>query len=68
MRQGAPADAVRAGVGPAGGPGLRHLRPPAHDRRGVLDIVAAVLAPLFALRLTAIQRTRSAQGPVVAAV
>ncbi|MGW2271938.1 hypothetical protein [Streptomyces yangpuensis] len=34
----------------------------------VLDSVAAVLAPLFALRLTAVQRIRSAQGPVVAAV
>ncbi|MFE5620620.1 DUF4328 domain-containing protein [Streptomyces virginiae] len=34
----------------------------------VLDIVAAILAPLFALRLTAMQRTRSAEGPVVAAV
>ncbi|KOU25748.1 MULTISPECIES: DUF4328 domain-containing protein, partial [unclassified Streptomyces] len=34
----------------------------------VLDIVAAILAPLFALRLTAMQRTKSAQRPVVAAV
>ncbi|RSS85823.1 DUF4328 domain-containing protein [Streptomyces sp. WAC05950] len=34
----------------------------------VLDIVAAVPAPLFALRLTAMQRTKSAQGTVVAAV
>ncbi|MFC9824004.1 DUF4328 domain-containing protein [Streptomyces erythrochromogenes] len=34
----------------------------------VLDIVAAVLAPLFVLRLTAMQRARSAQSPAVAAV
>ncbi|MEV6676988.1 DUF4328 domain-containing protein [Streptomyces erythrochromogenes] len=34
----------------------------------VLDIVAAVLAPLFVIRLTAMQRTRSAQRPTAAAV
>ncbi|WP_051810281.1 DUF4328 domain-containing protein [Streptomyces sp. NRRL S-378] len=34
----------------------------------VLDIVAAALAPLFALRLTAMQRTTSAQRPAVTAV
>ncbi|MFD6113832.1 DUF4328 domain-containing protein [Streptomyces yangpuensis] len=34
----------------------------------VLDIVAAVLALLFALRLTVMQRTRSAQVPVLATV
>ncbi|MFJ9939982.1 DUF4328 domain-containing protein [Streptomyces erythrochromogenes] len=34
----------------------------------VLDVVAAVLTPLFAIRLTAMQRTRSARRPAVAAV